>query len=123
MYNRTKFLLFRKKMDINIFNKLYSSIIEGNKNIKSGLTKVQEILSNETKESNEMLKVYQKYVLNNEEITKEELDTANKQFSDLLKSIGLAGVFALPGGLLAIAFLVKVGHKLGIEIIPDKYRK
>ena len=123
MYNRTKFLLFRKKMDINIFNKLYSSIIEGNKNIKSGLTKVQEILSNETKESNEMLKVYQKYVLNNEEITKEELDTANKQFSDLLKSLGLAGVFALPGGLLAIAFLVKVGHKLGIEIIPDKYRK
>ena len=38
--------------------------MEGNKNIKSGLTKVQEILSNETKESNEMLKVYQKYVLN-----------------------------------------------------------
>ena len=110
-------------MDINIFNKLYSSITEGNKNIKSGLTKVQEILSNETKESNEMLKVYQKYVLNNEEITQEELDTANKQFSDLLKSIGLAGVFALPGGLLAIAFLVKVGHKLGIDIIPDKYRK
>ena len=110
-------------MDINIFNKLYSSIIEGNKNIKSGLTKVQEILSNETKESNEMLKVYQKYALNNEEITKEELDAANKQFSDLLKSLGLAGVFALPGGLLAIAFLVKVGHKLGIEIIPDKYRK
>ena len=61
--------------------------------------------------------------LNNEEITKEELDTANKQFSDLLKSLGLAGVFALPGGLLAIALLVKVGHKLGIEIIPDKYRK
>ena len=57
-------------MDINIFNKLYSSIMEGNKNIKSGLTKVQEILSNETKESNEMLKVYQKYVLNNEKITK-----------------------------------------------------
>ena len=97
--------------------------MEGNKNIKSGLTKVQEILSNETKESNEMLKVYQKYALNNEEITKEELDAANKQFSDLLKSLGLAGVFALPGGLLAIAFLVKVGHKLGIEIIPDKYRK
>ena len=82
--------------------------MEGNKNIKSGLTKVQEILSNETKESNEMLKVYQKYVLNNEEISKEELDTANKQFSDLLKSLGLAGVFALPGGLLAIAFLVRL---------------
>ena len=110
-------------MDINIFNKLYSSVIEGNKNIKLALSKIQEILSNETKESNEMLKVYQKYILNNEDITKEELDNANKQFSDLLKGLGLAGVFALPGGLLAIAFLVKVGQKLGIEIIPEKYRK
>ena len=110
-------------MDINIFNKLYTSIVDGNKNIKSALSKIQEILSNETKESNEMLKVYQKYILNNEEITKEELVHANKQFSDLLKSIGLAGVFALPGGLLAIAFLVKVGQKLGVDIIPDKYRK
>ena len=110
-------------MDINIFNKLYSSITKGNKNIKSALSKIQEILSNETKESNEMLKVYQKYILNNEDITKEELDNANKQFSDLLKGLGLAGVFALPGGLLAIAFLVKAGQKLGIEIIPEKYRK
>ena len=73
--------------------------------------------------SNEMLKIYQKYVTNNEQITKEELEQANKQFSDLLKGLGLAGVFALPGGLLAIAFIVKVGEKLGIEIIPEKYKK
>ena len=70
-----------------------------------------------------MLKIYQKYVTNNEKITKEELDQANKQFSDLLKGLGLAGVFALPGGLLAIAFIVKLGEKLGVDIIPEKYRK
>ena len=110
-------------MDINIFNKIYSSIIDGNKNIKLALTKIQSILSNETRESNEMLRIYQKYITNNESITNEELEQANKQFSDLLKGLGLAGVFALPGGLLAIAFIVKVGEKLGIDIIPDKYRK
>ena len=110
-------------MDTNIFNKIYSTIIDGNKNIKVTLAKLQTILANETKESNDMLKIYQKYVLNNEEITKDELDQANKQFSDLLKGLGMAGVFALPGGLLAIAFIVKVGQKLGIEIIPEKYRK
>ena len=110
-------------MDTNIFNKIYSTLISGNKNIKSSLAKIQEILSNETKESNEMLKIYQKYIINNEEITKEELEQANKQFSDLLKGLGVAGVFALPGGLLAIAFIVKVGQKLGIDIIPEKYRK
>jgi ribosomal protein S13 len=110
-------------MDINIFNKIYSSIIDGNKNVKLALTKIQSILSNETRESNEMLRIYQKYITNNESITKEELEQANKQFSDLLKGLGLAGVFVLPGGLLAIAFIVKAGKKLGIDIIPDKYRK
>lgn len=110
-------------MDINIFNKIYSTIIDGNKNIKLALTKIQSILSNETRESNEMLRIYQKYITNNESITKEELEQANKQFSDLLKGLGLAGVFVLPGGLLAIAFIVKAGKKLGIDIIPDKYRK
>jgi hypothetical protein len=110
-------------MDINIFNKIYSSIIDGNKNIKLALTRIQSILSNETRESNEMLRIYQKYITNNESITKEELEQANKQFSDLLKGLGLAGVFVLPGGLLAIAFIVKAGKKLGIDIIPDKYRK
>ena len=110
-------------MDINIFNKIYSSFVNGNKNIKSSLKKIQTVLADETKESNEMLKIYQKYILNNEKITKDELEQANKQFSDLLKGLGIAGVFALPGGLLAIAFIVKVGHKLGIEIIPEKYRK
>ncbi len=110
-------------MDTNIFNKIYSTLVDGNKNIKDSLAKIQTILANETKESNEMLKIYQKYVLDNEEITKEELDQANKQFSDLLRGLGMAGVFALPGGLLAIAFIVKVGQKLGIEIIPEKYRK
>ncbi|MBL6700381.1 MAG: hypothetical protein ISQ60_02930 [Gammaproteobacteria bacterium] len=110
-------------MDINIFNKIYSSIIDGNKNIKLALTRIQSILTNETRESNEMLRIYQKYITDNESITKEELEQANKQFSDLLKGLGLAGVFALPGGLLAIAFIVKAGEKLGIDIIPDKYRK
>ncbi len=110
-------------MDINIFEKIYSSLIKGNENIRGSLAKIKSILADETRESNEMLKIYQKYVTNNEKITKQELDQANKQFSDLLKGLGLAGVFVLPGGLLAIAFIVKLGEKLGIDIIPEKYRK
>ena len=110
-------------MDINILNKFLSSLSKGNENIKSSLIKIQTILANETRESNEMLKIYQKYVTNNEDISKEELEKANQQFSDLLKGLGIAGVFALPGGLLAIAFIVKVGEKLGIDIIPKKYKE
>ena len=110
-------------MDINIFEKIYSSLVKGNANIRASLAKIKTILADETRESNEMLKIYQKYVTNNENITKEELDQANKQFSDLLKGLGLAGVIALPGGLLAIAFIVKLGEKLGVDIIPEKYKK
>ena len=110
-------------MDISIFEKIYSSLIKGNENIRGSLAKIKSILADETRESNEMLKIYQKYVSNNEKITKEELDQANKEFYDLLKGLGLAGVFVLPGGLLAIAFIVKLGEKLGIDIIPEKYRK
>ena len=110
-------------MDLKIFNKIYASLLARNNNIKASLIKIQTLLSNETRESNEMLKTYQKYILNNEQISKEELDQANRQFSDLLKSLGIAGIFAMPGGLFAIAFIVKVGHKLGIDIIPEKYRK
>ncbi len=110
-------------MDLNIFEKIYASLTSGNKNIRSSLAKIQTILANETRESNEMLKIYQKYVTNNEKISEKELEQANRQFSDLIKGLGLAGVFALPGGLLAIAFIVKLGEKLGIEVIPEKYRK
>tara|TARA_B100000035_G_scaffold310947_1_gene319640 strand:- start:8278 stop:8607 length:330 start_codon:yes stop_codon:yes gene_type:complete len=109
-------------MDINIFNKIYKSLSQSNENIKTSLSKIKTILANETKESNEMLKIYQKYVTNNEKITEDELERANQQFSDLIKGLGLAGVFALPGGLLAIAFIVKIGEKLGIDIIPEKYK-
>ncbi len=110
-------------MDINIFEKIYLSLTKGNENIRASLAKIKTILADETRESNEMLKIYQKYATDNEKITKDELEKANKQFSDLLKGLGLAGVFALPGGLLAIAFIVKLGEKLGVDIIPEKYRK
>ena len=34
------------------------------------------------------------------------INKANTQFADLIKNAGLLGVFALPGGVVAIAFLV-----------------
>ena len=63
-------------MDINIFEKIYSSLTKGNENIRASLAKIKSILADETRESNEMLKIYQKYVTNNEKITKEELEVA-----------------------------------------------
>ena len=55
-------------------------------------------------------------------LTKDAMDKANNQFTDLIKNVGLIGVFALPGGLVAIPLLVKLGKKLGIDILPKSYK-
>ena len=72
-------------MDINIFEKIYSSLTKGNENIRASLAKIKTILADETRESNEMLKIYQKYVTNNEKITKEELESHKNFLKNNLK--------------------------------------
>ena len=68
-----------------------------------------------------MLDIYRKYV-SGEKLDKKAIDQANQQFADLIKNVGFLGVFALPGGLLAIFFLVKLGKKLGIDILPKNFK-
>ena len=48
-----------------------------------------------------MLDIYYKYVAG-ENISKDDLTKANEQLKDILKGIGALGIFALPGGILAI---------------------
>ena len=82
---------------------------------------LKRILATESKETSEMLEIYQRYI-SGEDIDKKTLDRANEQFTDLLKNVGLLGIFALPGGIVAITFLVKLGKKLGIDILPKSYK-
>ena len=104
---------------------LYKSIMNkymSNKDkISDGLQKLKSILATESAQTSKMLDVYKKYI-SGEKISKSEMETANTQFADIIKNAGLLGVFALPGGLVAIAFLVKVGKKLGIDILPSSYK-
>ena len=72
-------------MDINIFEKIYSSLTKGNENIRASLAKIKTILADETRESNEMLKIYQKYVTNNEKITKDEKQLTKNLFANTSK--------------------------------------
>ena len=89
--------------------------------ISDGLNKLKSILADESEQTSKMLDIYKKYI-SGEKITKSEMESANDQFADIIKNAGLLGVFALPGGLVAIAFLVKVGKKLGIDILPKSYK-
>ena len=107
--------------DLDIYKNFANKFSDNKKKALDGLNKVKNILETESKETSEMLEIYRKYMAG-EKLDSESITKANNQFADLIKNAGLLGVFALPGGLVAIAFLVKLGKKLGIDILPKSFK-
>tara|TARA_Y100000816_G_C25987429_1_gene515752 strand:- start:277 stop:618 length:342 start_codon:yes stop_codon:yes gene_type:complete len=105
--------------DLKIFQKLSEQYDSQRDKITSSLRELKSLLASESKESSQMLDIYYKY-MSGEKISKDELAKANEQLKDILKGLGALGIFALPGGILAIAFLVKLGKKFGVDILPKK---
>lgn len=105
--------------DSKIFGKLSEKYTSEKEKIKKSLLDLKEVLKTESKESSQMLDIYYKYIAG-EKINKDDLEKANEQLKDVLKGLGALGIFALPGGILAIAFLVKVGKYFGVDILPKK---
>tara|TARA_B100001029_G_C14679702_1_gene243938 strand:+ start:209 stop:550 length:342 start_codon:yes stop_codon:yes gene_type:complete len=105
--------------DSKVFGKLVEKYESEKEKIKKSLLELREVLKTESKESSQMLDIYYQYIAG-EKISKEDLEKANEQLRDVLKGLGALGVFALPGGVLAIAFLVKVGKYFGVDILPKK---
>ena len=107
--------------DLNFFKTIMEKYTSNKTKALSSLNKLKNILASESQETTEMLEIYRKYAAG-EEVDKDAMDKASNQFTDLIKNVGLIGVFALPGGLVAIPLLVKLGKKLGIDILPKSYK-
>ena len=107
--------------DLNLFKTIMEKYTSNKAKALSSLNKLKNILASESQETTEMLEIYRKYAAG-EEVDKDAMDKANNQFTDLIKNVGLIGVFALPGGMVAIPLLVKLGKKLGIDILPKSYK-
>jgi hypothetical protein len=76
-------------------------------------------LAQEKDETRQMLRIYQHYVTG--EVSKAELARANAQLADVLRATGL-GIFAiLPFAPVTIPLIVKLGRKLGIEVLPSAF--
>lgn len=87
--------------------------------LKRDMLLIKEALSQEKQETKDMLITYKRYT--QKQATHEELAKANKQFADLLKSLGL-GVFAvLPFAPLTIPLIVKLGKWVGVEVLPSSF--
>ena len=52
----------------------------------------------------------------------EDIKLANKQFRDLLKSMGLGVIIVLPFSPITLPLVVKLGRKLGVEVLPDSFK-
>ncbi len=76
----------------------------------------------ETKQTKEMVITF-KQLLNHkigdkEKPTKEDIEEALKQLQDLGKIALLLPVIALPGSIITIPLLIKLGRKYNIDILP-----
>ncbi len=111
-----------KKSDyfLKVFLWLAAHIDRFKKNLINALLKLKAALATESDETKQMLEIYFRFTRG--KATKEEMEAANEQFRDLLRALGLGVFAALPFAPVTIPVIVKLGKKLGIEILPSSLR-
>ena len=57
------------------------------------------------------------------EASDDEIDYANNQLNQIFKSLGLGVLTVLPFSPITIPFVIKKAQELGIDIIPNWYKK
>ena len=87
------------------------------KELVKGLTKVKDGLAKETKENKEMLNIYYRHTRG--EATGEEMDKANEQFRNLMKTLGMGTLLLIPLSPITIPTFVKLGKLFDIDILPN----
>ena len=112
--NFLKSLYFRFYIFIKSFGK------KSKQDLINSLGQVKKGLAQESVETKEMLEIYYRY--SQKEATKEEMERANEQFRDLLKATGLGFFAVLPFSPITIPLIVKIGKKVGIEILPSSFK-
>ena len=95
---------------MKIFTKRFYSI----------LSKIQDSFLEENLENKKMLDVYLKYVEGS--ASKEELDNANEQLKEILKSLGLGILIILPFSPVTLPYIFSKAKELNIDLIPKWYK-
>lgn len=87
--------------------------------IRFSMIRLQQALSQEKDETKQMLRIYHNYVMGH--ASKAELKVANQQLGDVLRATGLSIFAILPFAPITIPLIVKLGRKLGIEVMPSAF--
>ena len=91
------------------------------KKIQKYLLKLKDSFLEESEENKKMLDVYIKSIEG--EASDDEIDYANNQLNQIFKSLGLGVLTVLPFSPVTIPFVIMKAQELGIDIIPNWYKK
>ena len=90
------------------------------KKIHKYILKLKDSFIEETDENKKMLDIYVKYIEGN--ASEYEIEEANYQLKQVLKSLGLGILVILPFSPISIPYILKKAKELEIELIPDWYK-
>jgi len=91
------------------------------KKIQKYLLKLKDSFLEESEENKKMLDVYIKFIEG--KATEDEIEYANNQLNEIFKSLGLGVLTILPFSPITIPYVIKKAQELGIDIIPNWYKK
>jgi hypothetical protein len=87
--------------------------------LKRGLLTVKRGLAQESRETKIMLMTYQRFTKG--QASKLEMEEANKQFIDVIRGLGLGVLAILPFSPITLPFVVKLGEKIGVNVLPSAF--
>jgi len=91
--------------------------------IKEALSRYRKFISRESSQTRDMLLVFSdllhKQLGGNKNPSEEDIKEAVKQLKDVGKIAALIPIVLLPGSVLTIPILIKLGKKYNIDILPS----
>ena len=91
--------------------------------IREALKRYRDFIKKETTETRDMLITFRDLLHDqlggNKNPTEKEIREAIKQLKDVGKITALTPLLVLPGSVLTIPILVRLGKKFGIDILPS----
>lgn len=87
--------------------------------LKRSLLLVKRGLAQETRETKIMLSTYKRFTKG--QASKLEMQDANKQFIDVIRGLGLGILAVLPFSPITLPFVVKLGEKIGVNVLPSAF--
>lgn len=89
--------------------------------VKNTISRFVAESKTEVKETKELTRLI--WVSKDRPLTKEEIDPLKGQSLDIFRFICLSGIFVLPFSGFLIFFIIKIGKRLGVRILPSAFEE